>query len=162
MDYLTHQTTISASTYSSEYSTPFNTSNSSATRWPAASTSASSSGKDAVNGSRKARRTSSQRLTVASSTLRRFRSQRKRFATTESGGAVGNVSAAASQSMSSTSDSSMLFGASAASMSGQSAPEMRASNALGVATKNKRTNRMYQSFLFRGNEKKTPKRDTTD
>lgn len=176
MDYLKHQTTVSASTYSSEYAHhPLHPTNSDASPWSAAS------GADnfaSATGTIKSRRTGGSGGSVRATTLHRLRSQRKRFATTDGksgsgGGSLTNsrsanagglttsqsmvdttAAAAGGQSMLSSGSESSMMTVSADQAAGEQrrgsvfvGPSQKSSSS---SSSSKRANRMYQSFLFRG------------
>lgn len=152
MDYLIHQTTVSASTYSSEYSPPNTINHHTMPRSKRVGLDEFFGGAIAAGGSLKSRRTPLER----SSTLQRLRSHRKRFATTADTFAKPFVTAPAasrrasgvvgSRSMVDTTDArSVHSSGSDSSMLTASADQERLAKKAG-----KRANRMYQSFLFRG------------
>lgn len=170
MDYLTHQTTVSASTYSSEY--PYQLSSNHPDY--GTSTAIGESLADifaSATGTIKSRRSSAN---VRSSTMHRLRSHRKRFATAEAkatggggiaqlptpppgrrgaSGSSGSGGLTSSRSMvdTTTAGQSLLSSGSETSMLTASADQDRQGGMLGTTQKaSKRANRMYQSFLFRG------------
>lgn len=172
MDYLTHQTTVSASTYSSEYTHQLYSNMPDYATMPAVGESLADNFAGAT-GTIKSRRTSAN---VRSSTLHRLRSHRKRFATADaktSGGGIGQLllptplpgrrggsggsgsgaGLATSRSMvdTTTAGHSLLSSGSDSSMLTASADQDRRGSMFGATQKaSKRANRMYQSFLFRG------------
>lgn len=177
MDYLTHQTTVSASTYNSEYTHQLYNHSADCARAPAVAESLADNFAGAT-GTIKSRRTSA---TVRSSTLHRLRSHRKRFATVDpkagggggiapllmptplpgrrggsdgaAGGSGSGAGLATSRSMvdTTTAGHSLLSSGSESSMLTASADQDRRGSMFGATQKaSKRANRMYQSFLFRG------------